>query len=100
MAHVLARQSPNVQFPMQLKVMREQETKEYHLKNRYELSLKSIGEIPQLVEPADEQKEWVLHRLKQPDEYWQSRAVNQYFIQQQKAAMGLTNKDIVGRGIE
>ena len=35
------------------------ETKEYHLKRLYELSLKSIGEIPQLDELTEEQKQWV-----------------------------------------
>jgi len=43
-----------------------QEAKEYHLKKLYELSLKSLGEIPQLEEPTDEQKEWVLGKLKAP----------------------------------
>jgi hypothetical protein len=41
----------------------EDEIKEYHRKKLYELSLKSIGEIPQLDVPTDEQKEWVLFRL-------------------------------------
>jgi len=39
------------------------EVKEYHRNKRYELSLKSIGEIPRLDECTDEQKEWVLFRL-------------------------------------
>jgi hypothetical protein len=29
-----------------------------------ELSLKSIGEIPQLEEPNQEQKEWVIRKIK------------------------------------
>jgi len=58
---VLARQS--LQLPVQVKVMTEQETKEYHLKKLYELSIKSIGEKPQLNEPTDEEIEWVLFRL-------------------------------------
>ena len=49
-------------FPIQL-VTDKQKIKEYHLKKLYELSLKSIGEIPQLEEPTYEQKEWVLFRL-------------------------------------
>jgi hypothetical protein len=92
MAHVLAHQSLQVQFPMQVKVMTELGTKEYHLKKHYELSLKTIGEMPQLVEPTDEQKEWVLHRLKQSVEYWQRWFLGQYFTQEQKAAMGLTDR--------
>ena len=35
------------------------ETKEYHLKRLHELSLKSIGEIPRLEKPNEEQKEWI-----------------------------------------
>jgi hypothetical protein len=90
----------SLQFPIQLKLMTRQETKEYHLKRLSALSIISLGEIPQLEEPTDEQKEWVLHRLKQPVEYWQRWFVGQYFTQEQKAAMGLTDDDIAGRGIK
>lgn len=45
-------------------IQTEEETKEYHRKRRYELSLKSLGQIPQLDEPTDEQKEWVLGQLR------------------------------------
>jgi hypothetical protein len=55
---------------MQVKVMTEQEIKEYHRKKRFELSLKSIGEIPQLQEPNEEQKQWGIHRMKAPDRSW------------------------------
>ena len=34
-------------------------SKEEHLKRLYELSLKTIGEIPQLEEPNHEQKRWI-----------------------------------------
>jgi hypothetical protein len=44
--------------------MVDKETKEYHLKKLYELSLKSIGEIPQLEDPSYEQKDWVIRKLK------------------------------------
>ncbi len=46
-----------------VQVNKSNETKEYHRKKRYELSLNSIGEIPQLDECTEEQKEWVLFRL-------------------------------------
>jgi hypothetical protein len=59
-------QSLETQYPIMLKEMTLQEAKEYHLKKLYELSLKSLGEIPQLEEPTDEQKEWVLRKLKAP----------------------------------
>lgn len=48
-------------------MMSKQETKEYHLKILYELSLKSLGQIPQLEEPTVEQKVWVLFRLSHND---------------------------------
>jgi hypothetical protein len=35
----------------------KQETRDYHLKKLYDLSLKTIGEIPRLEEPTDKQKE-------------------------------------------
>ena len=49
-----------------------EEIKEYHRKKLYELSLKSIGEIPQLDEPTDEQKEWVLIKLKASAKSWEA----------------------------
>lgn len=33
-------------------VIQTEDTKEYHRKKRYELSLKSLGQIPQLDEPS------------------------------------------------
>ena len=42
-----------------VQVNKSNETKEYHLKRLYELSLKSIGKKPELEELNDEQKEWV-----------------------------------------
>jgi hypothetical protein len=45
-----------LQFPIMLKVMTDDETKEYHRKKLYELSIKSLEEITQLEEPNDEQK--------------------------------------------
>ena len=38
--------------------------KEYHLKRLYELSLKSLGEIPQLEEPNEEQLSWSKNAIK------------------------------------
>ena len=42
-----------------VQVNKSNEIKEFHLKRLYELSLKSIGEIPQLDELNSEQKQWV-----------------------------------------
>jgi len=51
-AQILKRHAP--QFPINLNGMTDKEIKEYHLKRLYELSLKSLGEIPKLQEPSDE----------------------------------------------
>ena len=40
-------------------ITKNDEIKEYHRKRLYELSLKSIGEKPQLEKPNDEQQKWV-----------------------------------------
>lgn len=49
----------------------DKESKQYHLRRLYDLSLKSIGEIPQLDEPTDEQKEWVIRKMKAPQRAWE-----------------------------
>ena len=43
------------------------DSSEYSLKRLLDLSIKSIGEVPHLVEPTDEEKEWVLFRLSHPE---------------------------------
>jgi hypothetical protein len=53
-----------LQFPIMLKQMTEQETKEYYLKKLFELSKKSLGKLPHLGEPNQEQKEWIKRKLK------------------------------------
>ena len=52
-------QSLAFQFPLRVKVITKEETKELHLKKLYQLSQKSLGEIPQLEEPNGEQQEWL-----------------------------------------
>jgi hypothetical protein len=42
----------------------DKETKEYHLKRLYELSKKSIEQIPLLEEPNQEQKQWIKRKMK------------------------------------
>ena len=49
-------------FPIQL-VPDPKKIKGYHREKLYELSLKSLGQIPQLEAPTYEQKRWVLYRL-------------------------------------
>jgi hypothetical protein len=61
-------------FAIQRRVMTRHETKEYHLQKLYLMSLNSIGQIPQLQEPNYEQKQYVLHRLKSPRNFWRRSA--------------------------
>jgi len=51
---------------------KKQQQKEEHIKRLFELSDKSLGEIPQLEEPTEEQKRWVLGKLKRPAKYWEA----------------------------
>jgi hypothetical protein len=81
-------------------VQTEEEKKQYHLKRLQKLSEESLGVTPYLVEPTDEQKEWVLHRLKQPTECWLRWFEGQYFTMEQKEAMRLTDSDIAGKGLK
>ena len=81
MTQILLRQS--LQFPIQVKVMTQKETKEYHLKKLYELSLKSLGEIPQLEEKT-----------------WQRRFIGMYFAKELKKQMALSDRTIEGEGVE
>jgi hypothetical protein len=90
---------PRQFFMIQVKVMTDEELKQYNRKKLYELSLNSLGEIPQLEEPNYEQKQWALRRLKQPTKYWQRWFVGQFFTQEQEEAMGLTDNDIAGKGM-
>ena len=57
-------------YTIMLKVMTEEETKEYYLKKLYELSLKSLGRIPQLDKPSYEQKQWIKRRMSGPSWTW------------------------------
>jgi len=61
-----------LQFPIQVRVMTEEETKEYHVKKLYELSIKSLGEIPQLGDPTDEQLQWVNRRMRASAKSWEA----------------------------
>ena len=47
--------------------------KEYHRKRLEQLSLKSIGEIPHLEEPNEEQKQWLNRRMKDSPTSWETR---------------------------
>lgn len=47
-------------FPMQLKQMTDEETKEYHLKKLQELIIKSLEKNPKLEDPNEEQRQKML----------------------------------------
>jgi hypothetical protein len=49
---------------MQIITKEDEEIKELHRKKLLELSLRSIGEIPQLEEPDYDQKAWVVRKMK------------------------------------
>lgn len=49
-------------FPIQV-VIDPEKIKKYHRTKLYELSLKTLGDIPQLNEPSEDQKKWTLFRL-------------------------------------
>ena len=59
-------------FPIQLKQMTDEETKEYHLKKLFELSSKSAKQKRQLEEPTEEQNRWIERNLKAPAWTWRS----------------------------
>ena len=56
-----------IQFPIQVRKMTKQEIKDYHLKKLQKLSEQSLGEIPKLDEPTNDQKKWILYRLSHPE---------------------------------
>jgi hypothetical protein len=58
-------------YIVRTKELTDQEIKEYHLKKLLELSLKSLGQIPWLDEPSDEQKEWFIHRMRGSRRTWE-----------------------------
>ena len=77
-----------LQFPDMLKVMTDEERKQYHRKKLFELSSKSVVEILQIYEPTDEQKEWVISKMKAPAQAWQRWFVGLYLTEEQKRELG------------
>jgi hypothetical protein len=91
-----------------LRVVTDEETKEYHLKKLFELSklerakleFRVDGSIlkngkPIAHEPNDEQ----IGKMKAPARAWQRWFVGLYFTEEQKKQLGLTDEDIAGRGM-
>jgi hypothetical protein len=58
-------------YIVKTKQITDEEIKEAHRKKLFELSLKSIGEIPQLEEPDYEQKAWLVRRMRGPARSWE-----------------------------
>jgi hypothetical protein len=115
---VSSQDSPQeLHFPIMLKVITDDETKEYHLKKLYKLSKKweeeRKGELVFSVdrnvyrngkllaeEPNEEEKEWVIRKMKAPQRSWERWFVGQYFTEEQKSELGLTDSDIAGMGMK
>jgi hypothetical protein len=55
--------------PEQVKT--DEQIKQEHLKHLEQLALSHIGDIPQLGEPTDEQKEWIKRRMKGSAKSWE-----------------------------
>ena len=53
-------------------ITQEDEIRQYHSEGLYELSIKSVGQIPQLEQPTYEQKQWIVRRLKEFNSSWKS----------------------------
>jgi hypothetical protein len=113
-SQTLAHQS--LQFPIQLRKMTKEETKEYYLKKfaqwgkRWEKGQK--GELAfgvdrnvyhngELVaeDPNYEEKQWVIYKIKATERAWQRWYIGLYFTEEQKKQLGLTDKDIAGKGM-
>ena len=54
-------------YIIKTKELTDQEIKEYHLKKLEQLAISHIGDIPQLDKPTEDQKRWVLFRLRHPN---------------------------------
>jgi len=50
-------------YIIKTKELTDHEIREYHLERLLELSLKTVGAIPWLDEPNEEQKQWIKFRL-------------------------------------
>lgn len=69
--NVIQSQRVEIQYPIQVKQMTDKEISDYHLKRLYKLSLKILGDIPQLDELTEEQEEWFERRMKGSKRSWE-----------------------------
>jgi len=54
-------------YKVRTKQLTDEEITEYHGNRIFELSLKIIGAVPWLYKPTEDQKQWVLFRLRHPN---------------------------------
>jgi hypothetical protein len=91
----------------------DEEIKEYHLKRLYELSKPGPGVLdfkidgsvwrdgkPYTEPTTQEEDKWVERRMKGSAKSWERWFVGQYFTEEQKKELGLTDEDIAGKGIK
>ena len=89
-------------YPIMLKQMTDEETREYHLKKLHELSSPKMGELEFRVDgsiwkndevvaerPTGEQEKWIKRRMAGPAWTWQRWFVGKYFTVEQKKELGL-----------
>lgn len=58
-------------YVVRTKLIDPREIKEHHLKRLQELSLKTIGEIPELDQLTEEQKEYVDRKMRNSSRNWE-----------------------------
>jgi hypothetical protein len=58
-------------YTVRTKQLTDEETREYHRKRIFELSLKTVGAVPWLDEPSYEQKAWLIHRMRGSRRSWE-----------------------------
>lgn len=51
-------------YIVKAKELTDEEIREYHRKRIFELSLKTVGAVPWLEEPTEDQKQWVNRRMR------------------------------------
>jgi hypothetical protein len=59
------------EYIVKCKPKTDEEIKEYHRKRLYEISLKTIGAVPWLDEPSEEQKAWIKRRMHGSARSWE-----------------------------
>ena len=59
-------------YIVRTKLIGPRTAKDYHLKRLHELSLKSIGEIPQLDQLTEEQQEYVDRKMRNSSRNWET----------------------------